>query len=111
MYYLQLYSDSYTQHVGLTEVNSNTLPRPGDLIEANKGETFLVFDVTHILNDNRCMVVVRAREAARADRFWNFAENGYLDTREEPRHGDLDVSLESWNAAFDSLPQYRDLPD
>ena len=111
MYHLQLYSDSYTPHAGFIEVDSNTLPRAGDVVEANGGDTFVVFDITHILQDGRCMTVVRAREAARVDRFYVLSENGYLDTREDLGSGDWGVSLESWNAAFGSLPQYRNLPD
>jgi hypothetical protein len=110
MYYLHLYTDSYTPHGEMMEIDSTLLPRSGDLIEAMEGETFLVFDVTHHIGQGRCMVVVSAREAAREDRYHNFAENGYLDSREDPRHGRLFVSAEAWNAALSKLAPVRDIP-
>lgn len=110
MYYIQLFSDTYTPFAKMIEVDSVLLPRPGDMIEHSefKDIDFMVFDVSHCLFDGNCMVIVRAREASREDRHILLMETGYVIPKEESRHGELFLSSQAWNAALSNLPKYRE---
>ena len=92
MFVLQLYTDSYTPIQGERTINSTNVPRPGDVIFVKDSayQSNVVFDVTHYIDGDRMKTVVRAREGSRQDRFYVLAENGYLDTQDEIRHGELD---------------------
>jgi hypothetical protein len=108
MYYLELFGDDYTPFMGIREIDSIIVPRPGDTIEDHQGNTFIVFDVSHCLGMDRCMVMVRAREASRMDRGVVYSENAYFaEANEYPRVGALSVSDELWKAVIDKLPKHR----
>jgi len=112
MYYLQLYSASYTSYCGMVEVNSNIVPRVGDTVEDKNQDTYIVFDVTHFLSENRCMVIVRARHASQQDRVYVLKENGFLPSDEMHAGPDeLFVSQKAWVNAFNNLPNYKDVED
>lgn len=113
MYYLQLFSSSYSHYLNKKEIKSVILPRPGDVVMDNDGSTFIVFDIMHMLSDGKCMVVVSAREAAREDRLYVLRENRYLESEDndEPGCASPCISESFWDEVVSDLPTFREIKE